>query len=142
MQRISIPRLIRVCETNMQWAELTFLYKNYNEFDNAALTMIEHSPEAFNDTEFRDVIVRVSNTDITTRPSSYVQEQSPEMLNQLLTTLSQKVDPVRVVQLFRKSGQLALSSRSSRPCRACCPLCFIIVVCVVVFLLLLVVLWR
>lgn len=109
VQRISIPRLIRVCEGNMQWAELTFLYKNYNEFDNAALTMIEHSPEAFNDVEFRDVIIRVSNTDIYYKAINfYVQEQSPEMLNQLLSTLSQKVDPVRVVQLFRKSGQLAL----------------------------------
>jgi clathrin heavy chain len=89
--------------------ELTFLYKNYNEFDNAALTMIEHSPEAFDDAEFRDVIIRVSNTDIYYKAVNfYVAEQTPEKLNQLLSVLSQKIDPVRIVQIFRKTGQLAL----------------------------------
>lgn len=109
VQRVSIPRLIRVCESNMQWAELTFLYKNYNEYDNAALTMIEHSPEAFDDSEFKEVIIKVSNTDIYYKAIQfYVNEQTPEKLNVLLSVLSPKVDHIRVVQMFRKQGQLAL----------------------------------
>lgn len=34
--RINIPKLIRVCETQQHWKELTFLYIQYDEYDNAA----------------------------------------------------------------------------------------------------------
>jgi len=109
VQRISIPRLIRVCESNMQWAELTFLYKGYGEFDNAALTMIEHPGEAWEDVEFRDVIVKVGNTDIYYKAIKfYMEEQPADKLNQLLSALQSKIDNIRLVQIIRKANNLPL----------------------------------
>lgn len=57
--RINIPRLIRVTEEYQHWAELTFLYVQYDEFDNAALIMIAHAPAAWEHTHFKDVLVKV-----------------------------------------------------------------------------------
>jgi len=33
--RINIPKLIRVCDEQQHWKELTYLYVTYDEFDNA-----------------------------------------------------------------------------------------------------------
>lgn len=33
------PRLIRVCEDQQNWKELTFLYVQYDEYDNAAMVI-------------------------------------------------------------------------------------------------------
>ena len=57
--RINIPRLIRVTEEYQHWAELTFLYVQYDEFDNAALIMIAHAPTAWEHSHFKDVLVKV-----------------------------------------------------------------------------------
>lgn len=38
--KLNIPRLIRVCEEQMHWKELTFLYVAYDEYDNAAAVMM------------------------------------------------------------------------------------------------------
>eukprot|EP00698_Gefionella_okellyi_P003029 TRINITY_DN12851_c0_g1_i1.p1 TRINITY_DN12851_c0_g1~~TRINITY_DN12851_c0_g1_i1.p1 ORF type:complete len:1713 (+),score=451.79 TRINITY_DN12851_c0_g1_i1:76-5214(+) len=109
IQRVSIPRLIRICETNLQWAELTFLYKNYNEFDNAALCMIDHPVEAWDDIEFKDTIVKVSNTDIYYKAINfYMNEQGYDKLNQLLGALAPKIDHIRVVQVIRKANNLPM----------------------------------
>lgn len=34
--RLNIPRLIRVCDEQQHWKELTYLYITYDEYDNAA----------------------------------------------------------------------------------------------------------
>ena len=63
-KRLNIPRLIRVCEEQHQWKELTYLYMQYDEYDNAANTMIAHSPVAWDHITFKDVVVKVSNVDV------------------------------------------------------------------------------
>jgi clathrin heavy chain len=63
-KRLNIPRLIRVCEEQHQWKELTYLYMQYDEYDNAANTMITHSPVAWDHITFKDVVVKVSNVDV------------------------------------------------------------------------------
>ena len=45
--RINIPKLIRVCDEQQHWKELTYLYITYDEFDNAAVTIMSHSSEAW-----------------------------------------------------------------------------------------------
>lgn len=48
-----------MCEEYNHWAELVFLYVQYDEFDNAALIMIAHSPTAWEHSHFKDVLVKV-----------------------------------------------------------------------------------
>ena len=60
--RLNIPRLIRVCEEQQHWKELVFLYIAYDEYDNAALVMMAHSPVAWEHVQFKDVAVKVSIT--------------------------------------------------------------------------------
>ena len=59
--RLNIPRLIRVCEEQQHWRELVFLYIAYDEYDNAALVMMSHSPVAWEHVQFKDVAVKVSS---------------------------------------------------------------------------------
>ncbi len=58
--RLNIPRLIRVCDEQQHWKELTLLYIAYDEYDNAALCMINHSPVAWEHVQFKDVAVKVT----------------------------------------------------------------------------------
>lgn len=46
-QKINVSKLLRVCERYLLWKEAVYLYYNYEEFDNAINTMIEHSPTAW-----------------------------------------------------------------------------------------------
>lgn len=59
--RINIPKVIRVCQTNCQWKELTYLYKASGEHENAAMTMINHPVEAWEHNEFKATITKVNN---------------------------------------------------------------------------------
>lgn len=62
--RINIPKVIRSCEDAHLWPELVFLYVHYDEYDNAALTMMRHAPDAWEHSRFKDVIVKVANLDL------------------------------------------------------------------------------
>jgi hypothetical protein len=53
-----------VCEEQQHWRELTYLYIAYDEYDNAAATMIAHSPIAWEHVQFKDVCVKVSNSEV------------------------------------------------------------------------------
>lgn len=44
--------------------ELTYLYREYDEHDNAALCMIHHSTVAWDHVDFKDVIAKLSNQDM------------------------------------------------------------------------------
>ncbi|KAI8057181.1 hypothetical protein BDF22DRAFT_669946 [Syncephalis plumigaleata] len=57
--RINIPKVIRACEDTHLWSELVFLYVHYDEYDNAALTMMRHSVDAWDHARFKDVIVKL-----------------------------------------------------------------------------------
>ncbi|KAI8903541.1 hypothetical protein EDD86DRAFT_242981 [Gorgonomyces haynaldii] len=107
-QRINIPKVIRACETAHLWPELVFLYTHYDEFDNAALTIMSHSGDAFEHTAFKDVIVKVSNVEIYYKALKFYLEEQPLMINDLLVVLTPKIDHTRVVQVFQKTNNLPL----------------------------------
>lgn len=44
--RLNIPKLIRACDEQQHWEKPTYLYIQYDEFDNDATTIMNHSPEA------------------------------------------------------------------------------------------------
>ena len=86
--RLNIPRLIRVCEDHHHWRELVYLYIQYDEYDNAALVQIAHSPIAWEHVLFKDVAVKVSNLEVYYRAVSFYLAEHPELLVDLLKVRS------------------------------------------------------
>lgn len=107
-QRINIPKVIRSCENAHLWSELVFLYTHYDEFDNAALTIMSHSADAWEHTAFKDVIVKINNIEIYYKALKFYLEEQPLMINDLLVSLTPKIDHTRAVQLFQKTNNLPL----------------------------------
>ncbi|KAK9805974.1 hypothetical protein WJX73_010066 [Symbiochloris irregularis] len=106
--RLNIPRLIRVAEEYHHWKELVYLYIQYDEYDNAAMVMIHHSPIAWEHVLFKDVAVKVSNLEVYYRAVSFYLAEHPDLLVDLLKVLEARVDHTRVVQILRKADHLPL----------------------------------
>jgi len=107
-KRINIPKLIKVCEAQQHWKELTYLYIQYDEYDNAATVMMQHSPAAWEHMLFKDVAVKVANVEIYYRALQFYLDENPQLLNDLLQVLAPRVDHTRAVDIMRKAGHLPL----------------------------------
>jgi len=106
--KLNIPKLIRACESSFHWSEAVFLYCQYDEFDQAAQTMMLHSPSAWTHDTFMTVMQKVSNTELYYRAVGFYLDEHPELLNSLLGSVVQKVDHARVVNQMKKAGHLPL----------------------------------
>ncbi|KAK9455049.1 hypothetical protein V1511DRAFT_510868 [Dipodascopsis uninucleata] len=106
--RINIPKVIRACEDAHLWPELVFLYCHYDEWDNAALAIMEHAADAFEHSAFKDIVVKVANLEIYYRAINFYLSEQPQLLTDLMTALSSRIDVTRVVRMFRKSDNLPL----------------------------------
>lgn len=107
-QRINIPKVIRACENSHLWNELVFLYTKYDEFDNAVLTIIDHSADAWDQNSFKDLIPKVANLEIYYKALSFYLDEHPLLINDLLVVLVPRIDHTRVVQMFQKTNNLPL----------------------------------
>ncbi|GMN41274.1 hypothetical protein TIFTF001_010502 [Ficus carica] len=106
--RLNIPKLIRACDEQQHWQELTYLYIQYDEFDNAATTIMNHSPEAWDHMQFKDVAVKVANVELYYKAVHFYLQEHPDLINDLLNVLALRVDHTRVVDIMRKAGHLRL----------------------------------
>ncbi|KAL2539951.1 Clathrin heavy chain 1 [Abeliophyllum distichum] len=106
--RLNIPKLIRACDEQQHWKELTYLYIQYDEFDNAATTVMNHSPEAWDHMQFKDIIVKVANVELYYKAVHFYLQEHPDLINDVLNVLALRVDHTRVVDIMRKAGQLRL----------------------------------
>ncbi|RVW56591.1 Clathrin heavy chain 2 [Vitis vinifera] len=106
--RLNIPKLIRACDEQQHWKELTYLYIQYDEFDNAATTIMNHSPEAWDHMQFKDVAVKVANVELYYKAVHFYLQEHPDLINDLLNVLALRVDHTRVVDIMRKAGHLHL----------------------------------
>ncbi|KAM3293080.1 hypothetical protein ACQJBY_036578 [Aegilops geniculata] len=106
--RLNIPKLIRACDEQQHWKELTYLYIQYDEFDNAATTIMNHSPDAWDHMQFKDVAVKVANVEIYYKAVHFYLQEHPDLINDLLNVLALRLDHTRVVDIMRKAGQLHL----------------------------------
>ncbi|THU69571.1 hypothetical protein C4D60_Mb08t15820 [Musa balbisiana] len=106
--RLNIPKLIRVCDEQQHWKELTYLYIQYDEFDNAATTIMNHSPDAWDHMQFKDVIVKVANVELYYKAVHFYLQEHPDLINDVLHVLALRVDHTRVVDIMRKAGHLHL----------------------------------
>ncbi|KAL2526612.1 Clathrin heavy chain 1 [Abeliophyllum distichum] len=106
--RLNIPKLIRACDEQQHWKELTYLYIQYDEFDNAATTVMNHSPEAWDHMQFKDIIVKVANVELYYKAVHFYLQEHPDLINDVLNVLALRVDHTRVVDIMRKAGHLRL----------------------------------
>lgn len=106
--RINIPKVITACEQAHLYPELIFLYCHYEEWDNAALTMIEKSEVAFDHTSFKEIIVKVANLELYYKAINFYLNENPSLLNDLLSALAPKLDLPRVIRMFVKSDNVPL----------------------------------
>ncbi|KAL6946298.1 Clathrin heavy chain [Hanseniaspora osmophila] len=106
--RINIPKVIRAVEATHLWPELIFLYAHYDEWDNAALTVIEKSTDNFDHLYFKEIIVKVSNLEIYYKAINFYVKEHPSLLVDLLTVLIPRLDIPRTIRLFQKSDNLPL----------------------------------
>ncbi|KZV23799.1 clathrin heavy chain 1-like [Dorcoceras hygrometricum] len=106
--RLNIPKLIRACDEQQHWQELTYLYAQYDEFDNAATTVMNHSPEAWEHMQFKDIIVKVANVELYYKAVHFYLQEHPDLINDVLNVLALRVDHTRVVDIMRKAGHLRL----------------------------------
>ena len=100
--RLNIPKLIRACDEQQHWKELTYLYIQYDEFDNAATTIMNHSPDAWDHMQFKDVAVKVANVELYYKAVHFYLQEHPDLINDLLNVLALRVDHTRVVDIMRK----------------------------------------
>jgi clathrin heavy chain len=106
--RSNIPKLIRACEEAHLWPELIFLYCHYDEWDNAALAMMERAADAWEHHSFKDIIVKVANLEIYYRALNFYLQEQPSLLTDLLQALTPRIDVNRVVKMFEKSDNIPL----------------------------------
>lgn len=106
--RINIPKVIRATEQAHLWPELVFLYVHYDEFDNAVLAMMERSADAWDHSQFKDIIVKVANVELYYKALSFYLQEQPTLLTDLLTVLVPRIDHTRVVKIFQKTDNLPL----------------------------------
>ncbi|KAI5306569.1 hypothetical protein KEM55_008568, partial [Ascosphaera atra] len=98
--RINIPKMIRACEEANLWPELVFLYCHYDEWDNAALAMMERAADAWEHHSFKDIVVKVANLEIYYRALNFYLQEQPLLLTDLLQVLTPRIDVNRVVRMF------------------------------------------
>ncbi|CAO1596571.1 MAG: hypothetical protein LQ349_003377 [Xanthoria aureola] len=106
--RINIPKMIRSCEEAHLWPELIFLYCHYDEWDNAALAMMERASDAWEHHSFKDIIVKVANLEIYYRALNFYLQEQPLLLTDLLQALTARIDVNRVVKMFEKSDNIPI----------------------------------
>ncbi|KAI5459806.1 hypothetical protein BGZ63DRAFT_425756 [Mariannaea sp. PMI_226] len=106
--RMNMPKMIRACEEANLWPELVFCYYHYDEFDNAALAVIERPENSWDHQQFKEIVVKVANLEIYYRAIKFYVEQHPSLLTDLLATLTARIDVNRVVKLFQKNDDLPL----------------------------------
>lgn len=106
--RLNIPKVLKAAESFHLWNELVFLYSHYDEWDNAILTMIDKAADTFDHAEFKKIVVKVSNLEIYYKAITFYLNMHPNLITDLLTVLTPRIDISRVVRIFLKSDNLPM----------------------------------
>jgi len=109
--RLNIPTLIDVCKQNLHWPEVVFLDSHYDRHDQAVEVMMTHSAECWRHDLFKEIIGKVSNTEVYYRAIDFYLSEHPLLLNDLLLDLSGKLDHTRVVTKLRQEQQMPLAQK-------------------------------
>jgi clathrin heavy chain len=102
------PARVQVaCEQNLLWKESAFILQAEKDFDKCAITMMEH-PGAFDAALFPGVLAKAGSTEIVARGIRFYIEEHPAALNDLLTSISGRLDHRRVIEIARETNTLPL----------------------------------
>ncbi|GFY82277.1 clathrin, heavy chain [Actinidia rufa] len=100
LERAHMGTFTELGNEQQHWKELTYLYIQYGEFDNAATTIMNHSPEAWDYMQFKDVAVKVANVELYYNAVHFYLEEHPDLINDLLNAAALLVDHTSVVDLM------------------------------------------
>jgi clathrin heavy chain len=81
---------------------------HYDEFDNAALAMMERAADAWEHHTFKETIVKVANLEIYYKALNFYLQEQPSLITDLLQVLTPRIDTNRVVRMFEKSDNIPL----------------------------------
>jgi len=110
-KNINIPKVSQCCRLNRQWAEVVFLHELEPDYEKAARVMIEHSPEAWDEGRFPQIVSKVTHMELLYDSIKFYLEQHPDQINELLSSVSSRVDPAKVVERVGKLSHLPLIKR-------------------------------
>jgi clathrin heavy chain len=105
---MNLGKVIHYATQNEQYKELVFLYVQYKEPDNAALTMIKYGAIAWEHAMFKETLKEVSNTDICYQATEFYLSDHPNLVCDMLASVSDKIDHSRVVTIGRQKEHLPL----------------------------------
>ncbi len=106
--RINITKMIHACEEAHLWPELIFLQCHFDEWDNAAISMMERASDAWEHQSFKDIITKCKNVEIYYRALNFYLQEQPLLLTDLLQVMTARIDVNRVVKMFEKSDNTPL----------------------------------
>ncbi len=108
-QRLHINKVLHACEEYQMWKEAVFLHFHYGQSDSAINIMIEHSPSAWEHDTFVQNIQKVANSDLYYRTMKFYLAEQPLLLNEILTSIANKLDLTKTVGLLKQTGAVALA---------------------------------
>jgi clathrin heavy chain len=110
--KINLPKLLRVLEAGALWRELALAHFLNEEYDLSIQVQMKHSVEAWDPSQFKETLVRVTNLEIYYKALRFYLEEHPLLLPDLLTAMigarGTGLDLGRIVSMFQKSGHLPL----------------------------------
>eukprot|EP00918_Siedleckia_nematoides_P026592 GHVU01057408.1.p1 GENE.GHVU01057408.1~~GHVU01057408.1.p1 ORF type:complete len:636 (-),score=164.75 GHVU01057408.1:327-2234(-) len=106
--RFNTPRVIEASRKQGLWKEVVFLLFSYAEFDEAASEIMEHSPVAFEEAQFLEIMKNVTKTEVLYKAVEFYLAERPLDVNELLIAVASKVDHARVVGIVKPVGLTAL----------------------------------
>eukprot|EP00172_Hildenbrandia_rubra_P000375 Plantae.Rhodophyta-Hildenbrandia_rubra.ctg11744.p1 GENE.Plantae.Rhodophyta-Hildenbrandia_rubra.ctg11744~~Plantae.Rhodophyta-Hildenbrandia_rubra.ctg11744.p1 ORF type:complete len:1092 (-),score=238.23 Plantae.Rhodophyta-Hildenbrandia_rubra.ctg11744:1608-4472(-) len=101
--KLNIQRAIRACQRSLLWDIVVYLFVQYNEFENATMTMMEHSATAFDHSQFLDVIARAGVLELYYKSITFYVDEQPSLISDLLRVLAPRVDATRAVRILKSS---------------------------------------
>jgi clathrin heavy chain len=102
--RCNLAKVIRALESAHLWNELCFAHMRYEEYDAAAMIMMEHAPLAWSHKGLEECLAAVTGAEVLYRAVSFYMDEHPDLLIELLGVLQSRLDPGRVLSMARQHG--------------------------------------
>lgn len=107
-KKVNTHKLISVCEQYHHWNVVRILTINNEDWLAAAHCMMEHSADAWEHEVFKDVLSHLGSSDVLYGGITFYVQNHPERLHDLLTHLTKRLDPERVMNEVTKHTGIAL----------------------------------
>ena len=101
-QKIDINKVLVTCKKYLLWEEAVFLHAHYDEYDNAIVTMITHSPSCWKHELFVEYLKKVKNHELHLQAIQFYLSEDPLELDALLTATSSVLDIPKVIGELRR----------------------------------------